>query len=175
MFCWRRLVWVLVVAFVGSVVVLSGCGKKEASEEFAEGMMERSMENASGEKTDVDIDEGNISIRTGDTKMESVAATEWPSDLPGDVPPFTYGTVERVTRAEDTAKNTTAYSIYLRDVSDDAFAKYEAELKAAGWECMSVDMGGKGGVISGQKGDIGVTVTCNMEEHIASVAVLPAE
>ena len=122
----------LVCALLGIVLIVAvsmpaSCSKEKVSEK----MTERVLEKATGEKSDVDIDGENVSIKTGDASVQMNKTDKWPSDMFDGVPRFTYGKVERVTTASEGGMK--KFNVYLRDVPDDASEKYSAELnKLAG-------------------------------------------
>lgn len=152
MFCERWGRALLGIMLVASVAVFAGCGKKQTSEKVAESMMEKTLEKATGEKADVNIEGGNVSIKTGDSSMEMKATSEWPADMFSDVPRFTYGVVERVTSGQEGGMQ--KFNVYIRDVEDGAFDKYGADIKAAGWQSQSTMQSDEGGMISAQKGNV---------------------
>jgi hypothetical protein len=150
-----RLIRVLLSLVLGvAVLAPAGCSTKDAGEKVHEKMAARMLEKATGEKSDVDINGGDVSIKTGDARVHMKATEQWPADMFGEVPRFTYGKVERVTTAVEGGMK--KFNVYLRDVSDDASGRYEAELKAAGWESQMAVMGPDGAMISAQKGRLGL-------------------
>ena len=167
MFCERRFFWLLAIVLVVSVAALVGCGKKESGEKVAENMMEKTLERATGEKTDVDVEGENVTITTPSGSVEMKETGEWPSDMFSDVPRFTYGTVERVSKGTEGGMK--KFNIYLRDVSDDAIDKYGADMKAAGWEAQSTMQSDEGGMVSAQKGNIALQVIYNKTDKTAVV------
>jgi hypothetical protein len=151
----ERLIPVLLgLVLVAAALAPAGCGTKDVGEKVQEKMTERMLEKATGDKSDVDINGGDVSIKTDDASVQMKATTEWPADMFGDVPRFNYGKVERVTTAVEGGMR--KFNVYLRDVSDDASEKYEAALQSAGWESQMAAMGPDGGMISAQKGKLGV-------------------
>jgi hypothetical protein len=172
MFCERWGRALLVVVLVASVAVFAGCGKKQASEKTAENMMERTLERATGEKTDVSVNGGNVTITTPGGSVEMKETSEWPPDMFSDVPRFTYGTVERVSSGQEGGM--TKFNVYLRDVSDDAVDKYGADMKAAGWEAQSTMQSDEGGMVSAQKGNVALQVIYNKKDKTAVVIAFTA-
>ena len=153
----------LVHVLLGIVVIVAiamptGCSKEKASEKMTEKMIEK----ATGEKTDVDLDGGDVRVKTGETDVHMTKTDEWPSDMFESVPRFTYGKVERVTSATEGGMK--KFNVYLREVPDDASDRYAAELKQAGWDVQVMAMGPKGGMMSAQKGQIGVQFAHNKGE-----------
>jgi hypothetical protein len=175
MFCERRFCWLLAIVLAVSVVAFVGCGKKESGEKVAENMMERTLEKATGEKTEVDVEGGDVSIKTGDSSVEMKETSEWPADMFSDVPRFAYGTVERVSSGQEGGM--TKFNIYVRDVADDAMDKYGADMKAAGWQSQSVMESDEGGMLSAEKGNIALQVIYNKKDRTAVVIAFstPAE
>jgi hypothetical protein len=169
---WRLIRVLLCLVFVGAVLAPVGCSTKDVKEKIQEQMAARTLEKATGEKSDVDINGGDVSIKTGDTSVEMKATGTWPADMFSDVPRFSYGRVERVTTAVEGGMK--KFNVYLRDVSDDASDKYDEELKAAGWESQMAVMGPDGGMISAQKGKLGLQFMHNKKDNSGVVVAYEA-
>jgi len=152
----------LTLALLLSIAVGAGCGGKKADEKLAEGMMERTLQHATGGKADVDLQGGDVKIKTADGQVEIAKTNDWPSDMFADVPRFTHGTVERVSKGQ--ADGTQTFNVYLRDVEEGAFEKYQAEIQAAGWESQAMMQGGSGGMISAQKGKLALQFVYNKSD-----------
>lgn len=163
--CWTRM-FLVAILLAGSLAA-PGCSKKEADEKLAEKAMEGMLERATGEKTEIDIDGQDVSIKTGDGTVDMKAATEWPRDMFEVVPRFTYGKVERVTSA--TEEGMKKFNVWLHDVPDDASEKYHADLKAAGWEAQMAIMGPNASMLTAQKGKIAVQLMHGKEDKTAVV------
>lgn len=149
-----RMRWIAAWIFVAGVIFVAGCGGKDANEKLGEKMMERTLENTTGEKTDVDIDGEDVSIKTGDGRVDMKTTSQWPSDMFADVPRCAFGRIERVTSA--TEEGMRKFNVWLRDVPDDATEEYDAELKARGFESQMSTMGPNANMLSAQKGKIAV-------------------
>jgi hypothetical protein len=162
---WQRNGLVAVVLL--SILLAAGCGKKKSDEKLAEGMMERTLESATGEKADVDLNGENVTIKTGQGRVEMAKTGEWPSDMFSDVPRFTYGVVERVSREQ--ADGMQKFNVYLRDVEAGAFEKYDADVKAAGWESQAMMQGDSGGMISAQKGNLALQFVYGKDDRTGVV------
>jgi hypothetical protein len=120
-----------------------------ASEKAGEKMMEKAIENATGGKADVDLSNGKSVIETGSGRMEIDAkANKWPSDIPGDIPEFTFGKVKAVTTSN--MDNTRSWNVVFEEVQDGCLDKYDALLKEKGFETVIMKMGDKGGSITGE-------------------------
>ncbi len=172
MFCGHRLHWSLVAVLVVSVVALVGCGKKSDSEKQAETMMEKTLEHATGGDVDVDLGGGgDVTVKTEEGTTTMSETTEWPADMFSEVPRFTYGVIERVTRSEQTHDSQKSVMIYFRDLQNGGPEKYGKEIEAAGWQSQMNMAAGKGGMISAQKGNLALTLTYNYEDRMAVLNV----
>jgi hypothetical protein len=169
----HRLSWLLVLVLAVSVVALAGCGRKAASEKLAEGMMEKTLEKATGGDVDLDLGGGgkDVTIKTKDGTTTMSETTEWPSDIFTEVPRFTYGKVERVSRTTDTQNGQKSMMVWIVELQEGGVEKYEKELEGAGWESQMSIAGGEGGMISAQKGNLGLTVSYNTQDHTAAFNV----
>jgi hypothetical protein len=159
----------VVVLLVGVVAV--GCGKK-AGERAAEGLMERTLERATGGDADVDLGGGgkDVTIKTeqGTTTMSETAA--WPADFMTDVPEFKYATIERVSRTVGAKDGQFSMTVWFNSLQEGGVDKYVEELKAAGWQVQQVIEAGQGGMVSAQKGeDTGLNIAYNSEDGTGAV------
>lgn len=157
----------LVVALLLAVQVAAGCGKKRSDEKLAEGMMETTLKHATGEKADVDLHGKNVTITTSDGRVEMTETSEWPSDMFSDVPRFTYGVIERVSKEKGDGMQ--KFNVYLRDVEEGAFEKYHADIRAAGWESQAMMQGDSGGMITAQKGSLALQFVYGGDDHTGVV------
>ncbi len=173
MFSARRLPWFLAVVLIASVVALAGCGKKGASEKLAEGMLEKGLERATGGDVDLDIGGGgdNVTIKTEDGTTTMSETTEWPTDMFTDVPKFTYGKVERVHRTRNNQNDEQGMTIWIVELEDGGVEKYAKDLEGAGWQSQMSIAGGEGGMVSAQKGNLGLTVAYNTQDKTAALNV----
>jgi len=160
------------VAVLAVVAMVSGCGGKETSERAAEEIVEQAIEKAGGGNVDIDVDGDKVTMTGDDYRMESTETTEWPDNLPDDVPQFTYGKIERVARGEKAETGEFNYNIWVHDIDAEAAAKYEADLKKAGWETNAVSVGEQGGMVTAEKGDLGVTFMHSKEEHRGNIMIV---
>lgn len=79
------------------------------------------------------------------------SSAQWPSKMPTDVPQFTYGTITG-------SNNDVMGSIQAtyKNVPADAFKKYQADLKAAGWNITNATQSADGFEIDAAKAPRGV-------------------
>lgn len=166
---WQRS-GLVVTVLVLSVFMAAGCGRKETGEKVAEGMLEGTLERATGEDAEVDLGGGDVTIKTeeGTTTMSETA--EWPSDMFADVPEFTYGVVERVTRS-DRQGGQKAMTVYFRELRADGPESYAKDLESAGWQSQMSMAAGKGGMINAQKGDLALSLMYNNDDKEAVLNV----
>jgi len=172
----RRLSWFLVLVLAVSVAALGGCGKKGASEKLAEGMMEKTLESATGGDVDLDLGGGgkDVTVTTEEGTTVMSETSEWPTDMFTDVPKFTYGKVERVHRSRDTQNAELGMTIWIVELEDGAAEKYTEDLKGAGWQSQMTVASGEGGMLSAQKGDEGLTFSYNTGDKTAGLNVFRA-
>jgi len=157
----------MLVALLLSVLAAAGCGKKASGEKAAETAMEGMFERATGEKTDIDVNGDNVTITTADGSVEMSDTSEWPSDMFPEVPRFTYGVVEHVSKGDEGGM--VKFNVHLKDVEDGAFEKYDADIRAAGWEAQSTMQTDDGGTISAQKGNMALQLMYNRRDKTALV------
>jgi hypothetical protein len=165
--------------WIGSVValaLLSGnfftsctCSSKKTEES----MMERTLENATGEKTDVDIKNDKVTIEGENYKTEiNNAGGKWSDEIPDDVPEFTYGTIEHSTVS--VAEGTKTFGLFYKGVDPSVLDKYDAALKKNGFKTMKMTME-KGGTITAEKGKIIVTAIASEKGTHVSVQLRKEE
>ena len=111
--------------------------------------MEKALENATGNKADVDLSSGKAVIETDQGKMVVDSnAKSWPDDIPGDVPEFNYGKVNAVTTSNIDGNK--AWNIVFDEVEAGFLDKYDAKLKGKGFETVTMKMGDTGGSIQAE-------------------------
>ncbi|MBK7702604.1 MAG: hypothetical protein IPI34_06735, partial [bacterium] len=102
------------LALTVAIAAFAGCGKKQADEKLAERMTEEMLEQASGQKTDVDMKDGDITIKTETGEVKMVATSQWPADMFDVVPRFEYGTIERVHSGSESGLR--KFNVWYKDV-----------------------------------------------------------
>jgi len=167
---WRRMALLGVVVLLVAVVAV-GCGKK-SEEKLAEGLMEKTLEGATGGDADVDLGGGDVTIKTQEGTTTISETSEWPGDMFDGVPKFTYGKVTNVTRVDQTQSGQKTVSVHLSELEGGGAEKYAKELEAAGWDMQVVMSAGEGGMINAQKGDLGLALMYNTTEKHAVLSVL---
>lgn len=162
---------VLVLAVAAPLVLpmLAGCGGKSADGKASEAMAERALESATGKDVDLSIEEEKVTIEGEGFKAELSQATEWPADVPPEVPEFEQGKVERVHKSE--AEGRRSWNVYYTEIKADGPDRYAALLEQGGWKVQSMKMGDKAGMLSGERGNIGINFAYSMEESRGTLTI----
>ena len=154
-----------------SALMLAGCDKKP-EERKAEKITEQMLKGVMGKDVDVDIKGKNIKIEGQDSKVEISETNIWPSEMFEDVPKFTAGRIEHVTKTQE--GGTQSFNIFFADIRGDALKEYDAELKGKGWQTQLMDMG-KGGMISAQKDKLGLNFSSSQDDNKGILAVFSTQ
>lgn len=163
---------VVPLTFLAGILLMTACGGgKSAEEKLGEKAMEGMLEQATGQKVDIDRNAGGdrVHIKTEQGEVEMAETSEWPSDMFPEVPRFAGGRVAHVTKGDESGF--ARFNVFFKQVEEGALASYSDALQAAGWETQTVNMGPKGGLISGQKGDLGLNFTVGGDQGEAVLAV----
>ena len=130
----KRRFLVLVVLVLALSLTVVGCGKQASLATAPEATIA-------------------VQIQATLVSAQSTASNDvqWPSKMPADVPQFTYGTITG-------SSNDIMGSIQAayNNVTADAFTKYQADLKAAGWTISNATQSVNGFEIDAAKAPRGV-------------------
>ena len=131
------------IAFVSCLLIFScQSGSKKAGEK----VMEKAIENATGEDAKVNLDKEKAVIESGGNRVVvDGKASTWPGEIPGDVPEFKLGKIDAVTTSNVDGAN--SWTIAFSEVQNGFLEKYEAQLKDKGFETTVIKSGDKGGSI----------------------------
>jgi len=154
-----------------SALLLGGCGKK-SEEKKAEETMENMLKVTTGKDVEVDIQGKDIKIEGQDSKAQLSETSVWPPEMFEDVPKFTAGKIEHVTKTQEGSNQT--FNIFFIDIEGDALKKYATTLNEKGWQTQLLDMG-KGGMISAQKDKLGMNFSFNADDKKGLLAVFSAQ
>lgn len=158
------------VATVLGLVILTSCGGGEkAAKEQAEAGMEQIMKAATGKKADVEIEGATVKVKGDGFSHEMSDTSRWPDDMFPGVPEFTHGKIEHVSKGQEGGMM--KFNIFLRDIEPGGLEKYQDALKGAGWRTDLTAMGEKGGMIAGQKGELGMTFMYNSDKNEGMLAI----
>lgn len=118
----------------------TGCGfKKSIEDKMAEEITEGVLEKVAGDDADIELDDGNISIKGEDGSeltigSEAIGSEEWPKGKVIDlIPEFKHGTIASSMNSD------TACVITLEDVEQKAFDSYLEEVKSIGYTKDGID------------------------------------
>jgi hypothetical protein len=102
------------------------------------GVVGSAIEKATGGK--VGVNQEGLSIKSGVGGLQMGSTDQWPSQIPPDVPRFTYGKIffagsKTVVATEQATGERPGQGIIMmfNSVPLDAFEKYQNDLKNAGW------------------------------------------
>lgn len=167
----KKLINSVLCAAVGITLLalLSGLPAcKQAGEKQQEKLLEKTLEQGSGQKADVDIDDQKITIESEGSKVEiNTGEKQWPPDAPAVVPELKAGQITGTTISQsEQGKN---WSIRYSGVGIEELDKFGAILKNNGFKIQTIKTG-KGGMVSGEKGDIGVIFT--VSDPVSTVIIM---
>ncbi|MBA4367502.1 MAG: hypothetical protein C0403_07670 [Desulfobacterium sp.] len=162
---------IAVCTMVVSAMLLGGCGKK-SEEKMAEEKMENMLKKATGKDVDVNIQGKGIKIEGQDSKAQISETSVWPPEMFEDVPKFTSGKIEHVTKTQEGSNQT--FNIFFVDIDGNALKNYAAALNEKGWQTQILDMG-KGGMISAQKDKLSMNFSFNSEDKKGLLGVFSAQ
>ncbi len=145
----------MIFLFLAMITLNYSC--KNAGQRTAEQAMEQAIEQGTGEDADVNLSNQGATIHSGDvTSHIDATANTWPSDVPAEIPEFTFGKIKGVTTSDHPDMN--IWTIVYEEVPADAFKKYNDLLRAKGWQTTFMDMAGQGGSITWESGDLALSV-----------------
>jgi hypothetical protein len=106
---------------------------------------------ANGGQVQVNQNNGGTTRNTNQDTAQAGGTIQWPSQMPPDVPRFTYGTITG-------SSNNVMGSIQaaFANVTPDVFDKYQSDLKKAGWTISNATQSADGFEIDAAKAPRGV-------------------
>lgn len=127
--------WILIAVMV-SLLLLVGYGIKNimemASKKIGETMVENMMEKATGGKADVDVEGGNMKIKTDEGTLTT--GQTMPKDWPTDAPVYPKAEVQYSASVSPTGGKTgQALVLMSTDTQQQVSEFYAAELSKQGW------------------------------------------
>lgn len=135
-----------IIALVGGYFVMRSIKAKvsqKVGQAIGENMLEKAIEKGTGQKADVNAEDGSVSIKTdsGTFAASETGTIKLPADFPTDV--FTYPDAKitfAISTPANVASGTTASYMVAYTVNQsiaDATAKYKAEMAKNGWTMAS--------------------------------------
>lgn len=137
---------------------LTGCGK-DSNEKAVEKMIEKNT----GNKADVDLEKGKMTVKTeeGEMVINAEGAVKLPRDFPKDV--FVIKNAE-VKMTMDMPQGKTVSLVTDEDMAA-VYSKYQQEMKSNGWtEQMAMNMG-EGASLVYEKGDRMTHITISRDDE----------
>ncbi|MBL7798150.1 MAG: hypothetical protein JNJ90_16780 [Saprospiraceae bacterium] len=129
--------------------------------------MEKIIEQSSGEKTDVDIEGQDVTIESESGKVQIHAgAHTWPTNMPADIPEIKAGKIVAATTSE--TEDGQNWNIHYSNLGIEALDSYGAALKSKGFKIQTMKTP-KGGMVSGEKGNLGVIFTVGSDRSVLVV------
>ena len=160
---------IIVFSLLLALFSLPSC--KQAAEKQQEKAMEKILEQGSDGKSDVDINDQKITIENEGGKTEiNLNEKNWPADAPSDVPELKAGKITGTTITK--SENGKNWTIRYADVDMEELDKFAATLKSNGFKVETIKAG-KGGMVNGEKGKIGVIFTVG--DKASSVIIMKRE
>jgi len=163
--------WLIVILIV--VVLLIGLSvggyfaSKYVFNKAGEGLVEKVIESGTGGKVDIDTNNKDITVKTDEGTFNAGESVSWPSDMPSDVPKFSYGKITMATKISTDPKG---WSIIISDVQPSNFTDYQNKLKAAGWtEVGSTQFGVS--LIQMEKNNLDLNLTYEESSKGASLSI----
>ncbi len=138
----------IALALFSVSVTLSSCQKK-----IEEVLVEKVLEQSTGNKVDIKNGGENITIESEGQKIQIQGKSGvWPEDIPAEVPKFSWGRVQAVTRSETPEGQ--SWVVVCENVPGNSLKEYESKLKSNGFQTSSsivTSDGGEVGTVSGSK------------------------
>lgn len=158
-----------VLSILIGLLVFASCGRGEkAANKQAEAAAEKVLKATTGKDADVKMDGKSVEITGKGFKHALTETTEWPADMFAGVPPFTFGKIERVSKGEEGGMM--KFNVYLHAIEPGGVERYVDLLKEAGWQANLIG-GPQGGVVSGQKDELGLNFVFSTEKRDGMLAV----
>jgi len=158
----KRLLLVILSMFL--MTAFYSC--KKASEKVGEKMIEKSI----GDDATVDIDYEKVTIETEEGKFTTDAkATNWPKEIPKDIPEFKNGKVTAVTTQDVNGSNN--WVIIFGDLSENALEDYKTNLKGEGFTIIFSTTAGMGGHMAAEKDKYNVMLMAAEGDATVTVGV----
>ncbi len=132
-------------------------------------IVEKVIRDSTGKEATVDIQGKNIRIQTKDGTGEMNVTSDWPQDMPGDVPHFTMGKIKAVNKTD--AGGTKDWNVVIEEAQEGALAKYADELKAKDWKIMTTTTAGSGSSVMATKKDLTAVVVFQTDKKGGAITI----
>jgi len=148
-------------------LILSGCGKS-VSQIVGEKATEKIIENQTGGKANVDINNGNVKVDTKEGSIETGANVKLPADFPSDVYVIEGSMVAAMS---DQANKSFTISIEINKSLEEASTIYQTELKKQGWSITGTMNFGESSSVVAEKDNRTVSVYINKSNDKTTVVL----
>ncbi len=154
---------ILAISLTAIILLGASCTKKAA-----EKAAEKSIESASNNQADVDIDDDQVTVNTNAGSWQAGESVSLPQGFPSDVYVID-GTIKTALQLTENE----GYSVSIESNSSLSQAKstYESELADAGWTIASTYSTANGAVLSAQKADRLTTVSLSEADGKTTVVI----
>ncbi len=151
----------IITLVIGAGLILSGCG-------VAEKVAENTIESATNNEIDVDIDDNSLTLNTNGGTLEVGEKVSMPNNFPSDIYVLNGNLISAMTIDEN---NTFSINLSTNDSPTEVKAEYQTELANDGWTIDStLDFGG-GSMMTGTKDNRSITVTISVDETEGTTTV----
>ena len=164
---------VVIVILIGGCVAVAIVGKSllgdRVEEAVTEDILEEVMEESIGGDADVDIDDDTFTWESEDGSGSVGEATEWPDDIPSDIPEFTYADIiSHFSLGDETGSG---WTLTFENADSDAINSYGGDLESDGWVIISTYSDNDVEMITAEKGNDTITCSCSNEDDTCSVII----
>jgi hypothetical protein len=149
---------------LGLSLVLTGCGQS-VSDRISEKASEKIIESATGGK--VDVDNGNVQIKTDKGTMTAGDGVQLPDSFPKDV----YVIEGKITSAVTTPDEGFSVSIESGKGVAEATKLYGEKLKSNGWKILATMDLGESGSVTAEKGNRSAAVFIGKSDDKSTVVL----
>lgn len=164
----------LIVVIVLVVVAILGIGGYFVSRYFikkaAGNLADNLINSATNGVVDADINSGSVNVDTGDGSINLNQNSSWPTDMPSDVPQFTYGKVAFSSKID--SGGTEGWTVTIEDVKSGSLEKYKSDLEAKGWvaQAESTDLG-FANILQYEKGGMQIIISYDPDSKAVNLTV----
>lgn len=152
-----RTLAILSILLISASVLIPGCKGKGGKTTAAEDIVAKKVEKETGEEARVGLEPGTLKVQTKEGALSVKETSEWPADIPREVPPFTLGKIRGVARMK--GEDEQSWEVILGRLRKGALNDYRELLKGRGWTVEWFVENKEGGVIQAKKGPIQIVAT----------------
>lgn len=159
------LVWLAIGVL--PMILLGAVSCKQAAEKQQEKTLERAIEQSGGGNADVDVEDGKVTIESGEGKIEiKTGDKKWPTDAPKEAPELKVGKIVGTLTSETPEGR--HWTIRYEGIENSELEKYGAILKNGGFKITTIKSS-KGGMLTGEKDNLIVVFTVSPEVSMVAI------